>query len=77
LVPASTPSKVVTRTQGQLSGDVLESRQIGAEIGALAEGDVEGVDIDERELQVLGRGEVGVRHQTVGILVLGDVIEVA
>ena len=49
-------------------GHVLQAREIGLEPIRLLEEDVEADEIEERQLQVLGRGVVDVRDQRRGVL---------
>ena len=58
-----------------VSDQVLEPEQVAPERFQIVQVDVEGDEIKERNIQVLGRWEVGVGHQAVGVRLLGDVHE--
>ena len=56
-------------------GDVLKPRQVGVEGLRSLEVDVEARQVEERQVQVLGRGEVDVGDQSLRILLLGGAVE--
>jgi hypothetical protein len=51
--------------QRLVSGDVLQSREIGPQIGFVVQVDVEGVQIEERQIEKLRRRKIHVREQGV------------
>src|SRR3989442_760055 len=64
----------LSKNQGQFTGQVLKPGEICAELRALVQVNVKGVDINKREFQVFRRGEIGIGYEAVGILLLGYVI---
>ena len=61
--------------QGPVAGDVLEPRQVGRERPLRLQVDVEGHEVEERELEVLRRREVDVGDEALGVLLLGCAVE--
>src|SRR6266849_4240064 len=72
---AKTAHPQLGEDQWQLARHVLEPRQVHAEVAALVQVDVEGENVNEREFQVFGGGEIGVGDKALGVLLLSDVIE--
>ena len=54
-----------------LAGDVLQPREIGAQLGLAMQVDVERADVEEREIEKLGRRKVDVGEQAVRRRALG------
>ena len=71
----SRPASVTS--SGPVAGDVLEAGEIGLELGARLEEDVEADEVDEGQLEVLGAGVVDVGDERLGVLLLGRVVEPA
>ncbi len=63
--------------QRLVAGDVLQPRQIGAQLRLAMQVDVEGADVEEREIEKFGRRKVDVGEQAVGRRGLGVLIECA
>ena len=53
-----------------LPGDVLQPGEVSLQLRLRLEIDVEANQVDERQLQVFGRGVIDVRHEAGGVLVL-------
>ena len=49
--------------QRQVAGDVLQPRQVAAQLGFVVQVDVERADVEERQVEVFGRREVDVGEQ--------------
>jgi hypothetical protein len=58
--------------QRSIAGEVLEPGEVGLQPVAILEVDVEAVEVEERQLQVLGGGIVDVRDQRAGILLADE-----
>jgi hypothetical protein len=58
-----------------VAGLVVQAREVGLERVPVLEVDVEGVEVDERELEVLRRREVDVGDQPAGVLVLRRAVQ--
>ena len=56
----------LSQQQRLLAGDVLEAGQIRAQLRLVVQVHVEGVEIEEREIEELGRRKVDVREEGVG-----------
>ena len=64
--------------QRLVSGDVLQSREVRAQFGLAMQVDVEGADVEERQVEEFGRRKVDVREQAAGrrrLRVLEQVVE--
>ena len=63
--------------QRLVAGDVLQPREVGAQLGFAVQVDVERADVEEREIEKLGRRKVDVGEQAVRRRGLRVVVEVA
>ena len=63
--------------QRLLAGDVLQARQVGAQLVLAVQVDVERADVEEREVEKLGRREVDVGEEAVGRCGLAFFVEAA
>ena len=63
--------------QRLLSGDVLQPREVGAQIRLVVQVDVERADVEEREIEEFSRREVDVGEEAVRCRSLGVLVEAA
>ena len=63
--------------QRLLARDMLQAREIGAQLGFTMQVDVDGVQVEERKIQKLGGREVHVGEELVGRCPFGVLIELA
>ena len=61
--------------QRLVAGDVLQAREIGAQLGLAVQVDVERADVEEREIEKLGRRKIDVGEQALGRCALGVLVQ--